>query len=442
MKRFLIAVLFALPVHASSVDTLDVHTILNRRTAWLDSLLAPESTRLDTVGTTSLADSLDRGGAAAIRAHRPLTTVHAPLRLRTSVRPLALTTYNRVDGLRLGSGVGLRLPGLAHAQADVAYGLARERWEGAALVSLHPLGAGPVERRPALEFGWSDRIVPFGPNQGAHFTSFAALVAGQDRQDYLQRRSVDVRAVVRCGRMLQAGLGGFVRDDWSAARATDFAFAGGGTPIEAANPTIDTGRTRGIFVEMERTMRRNRLGGRLEAGVAGGGLGGDFEYSWQHAELSVAPRLRDGSIVRATLSGSNTAGSPPVQALPYLGGDGNLRGYERLEFAGRRRMAARLDFEWGRDLLAQTGIPLLRRLHLQFIPHVDAGTTWGDARGVAGSRPSLDGAFRSAVGIGIRRLTGYPGIASVRADFTWRTDGEDDGPAIWFRVGDFDFGDD
>jgi hemolysin activation/secretion protein len=147
-------------------------------------------------------------------------------------------------------------------------------------------------------------------------------------------------------------------------------------------------------------------------------------------------------VVRTSLSGTNTAGSPPVQAIAYLGGEGNLRGFERLEFAGKRSLAARLDFEWGRDILAKTRIPIVRRLQLQFIPHVDVGTTWGDARGVAGTRGNLDGELRSAVGLGIRRSTGYPGIASLRADISWRTDGSGDNPAVWLRVGNFDFDDD
>lgn len=429
------------PAHAATADTLDVHSILQQRSTWLDSMLAPESTRLDTVGTSSLADSLDRGGAAVMRAHAPQTT-RERMHLDHSIRPLAMTTYNRIDGLRLGSGLGIRLPRIANASADVAYGFASRRWQGAATLSLHPFGSGRVDRRPALAFSWSDQVIPFGPNQGAYFPAFGALVAGQDRQDYLRQRSAEIRATVWRTRRARVAFGGFVHQDFGVTPATDFAFAGGGTPIFDANPAIDAGRTRAIFVSAEREPVRRVAGGRFEAGIAGGGLGGDFEYSWQYAKLTYVPLLADGSAVRTSFAALNTAGSPPVQAAAYLGGDGNLRGYERLEFAGKRSVAARLDFEWGRDIFAATGIPVVRRLQLQFIPHVDVGTTWGDARSVAGSRGNLDGAWRSAVGLGIRRNTGYPGIASLRADISWRTDGRGDSPTVWFRIGNFDFDDD
>ena len=164
------------------LDTLDVHTILERRSTLLDSLLAPESTRLDTVGTASLADSLDRGGAAAIRAHAPETT-RAPRRLTFSLRPFQMSTYNRVDGLRLGSGGGARVSGIASVTADAAYGISSERWQGAALLSLHPFGSGPANRRPALELGWSDQVLPFGPNQGEYFTSLASHNFGYNEID-------------------------------------------------------------------------------------------------------------------------------------------------------------------------------------------------------------------------------------------------------------------
>ena len=422
------------------LDTLDVHTILERRTSLLDSLLAPESTRLDTVGTASLADSLDRGGAAAIRAHAPEAR-RAPRRLRTSLRPFQMSTYNRVDGLRLGSGAGVRVPGIASLTADAAYGISSERWQGAALLSVHPFGSGPAQRRPALELGWSDQVLPFGPNQGEYFTSLGALVAGQDRQDYLRQRSYEMRAVLHRTRRSSVSLNGFVHEDHIVESSTDFAFFGGGTPIFEPNPAIDPGRTQALTFVAEHEPWWHAVGGRFEAGVAGAGLGGDFEYSWQDAKLIYVPRLGDGSVVRTRLWATNTAGTPPVQSAAYVGGDGNLRGYERLEFAGKRSLTARLDFEWGRDLFAHTGIPYVRRLQLQFIPHVDAGTTWGEVRGVDKSGANLDGAWRSAVGIGIRRDTGYPGIASLRFDISWRTDGDGDSPTVWFRVGNLDFDD-
>jgi hemolysin activation/secretion protein len=171
--------------------------------------------------------------------------------------------------------------------------------------------------------------------------------------------------------------------------------------------------------------------------VAGGELGGEFEYSWQTGAIELAPTLREGSVLRARLAGANTAGGPPAQALAYLGGYGNLRGFERLEFAGKRSLAARLELEWGRDFLAATRIPGLRGLHLQLIPHADAGTTWGDATGVRGPDTNLDGEWRAAVGFGLRRNIYYPGFGSLRFDISWRTDGGEGNPEVWLRLGRF-----
>lgn len=415
-----------------------LHDILGRRSAQLDSLLRPESVQLDTVGVRALADSFDAGGLARIRAHVSDAGSASPgRRIDVGLKPLSLTTYNRVDGLRLGSGLEAGLGRRANAEAIVAHGLASERWSGRAALDL------TLPRQGPLEIAWGDLVTPFGPNRGAYFTSLAALVAGQDRQDYLRRRELSVELPWHA-RGARFAFGWFAREEYSVAAATDFRFVGGGTPLQELNPAIDAGRTRGLRVSSRLSRReqddfneRERWFVEAGAGVAGGELGGTFEYAWQDLEARYAHPVPLGSTLRLGVQVANTAGTPPLQALPYLGGDGNLRGYERLEFVGRRSLSLRADVAFGRDILASTRIPIVRRLHLQIIPHVDFGTTWGDARGAGKTRAALDGSWKSSVGLGVQRNILYPGIAAVRLDIDWRTDGASGGPTCWFRVLDF-----
>src|SRR5262245_38230881 len=90
----------------TGADTLDVHSILKARTAALDSALQAVTTTFDTLGLDSLVTAIDRGGAAAVDSLRARRARSRRL-LRVSLQPVALSTYDRVNGLRLGSGVEL-----------------------------------------------------------------------------------------------------------------------------------------------------------------------------------------------------------------------------------------------------------------------------------------------------------------------------------------------
>jgi hypothetical protein len=406
-------------------DTLDVHSILEARSAALDSALQVETTTFDTLGLDSLVTAIDRGGAAAAadaerkRRRRART-------LGFELRPGALWTYDRVNGMRLGSGVEVRAGRSIAVEASAARALAAERWagDGRARVGGKRLWAAA---------GWADHAVPFGPNQGGHFTSLGALVAGQDRQEYLRRRRWTAGLELQPRARTQLGLRYFVDEDDSAPVETDFHFAGGDTPIERANPAVDAGTARGLELDGRWSTRHERVVVQAHAAIAGGDLGGDFEHSRQEGSLALASPIVAAGTWRLTLGGANVGGSPPVQAVPYLGGDGNLRGFAPLEFTGRRRATLRAEYALAHDLLAHTGIPIVRSLHLQFIPFADAGATWGAARGVAGSR-ALDGRWKSSFGLGVQRDLDYPGLGSLRLDVSRRTDGGPGGVGVWFRV--------
>lgn len=405
-------------------DTLDVHEILERRTSHLDSLLNSETAVHDTTGIDSLVQALDRGGAAVADHVKP----RAPVKLHFSLRPLAMTTYDRVNGFRLGSGVAVRLGRIVSVSADGAYAFARERWAGAAAFRT----ATPWERWD-VEAHWADRVAPFGPNQGAYLAAIPALVAGQDRQEYLYERRWDAGLSLRPTRRIVLGLRYSVRDEQSAGASTDFHFFGDNTPISSPNPQVDARVTRAVVFDGSWRSRFALWRAEFEGGVAGGALGGEFAGAWQQVHLRYAPSAGQGSrLVLGTLF-RNVAGDAPSQAAGYLGGDATLRGYGSLEYSGRQALALRAEYEIGRDLLSYTGIPGVRALHLQFIPFFDAGTAWGSTRAVTGSTP-LDGAWKSSAGLGIQRNIYYPGLGAVRLDISRRTDGGPGGAGVWFRI--------
>jgi len=405
-------------------DTLDVHDILSRRTSYLDSLLNSETTVHDTTGIDSLVQALDRGGAAVAEQVKP----RSPVKLHFSLRPLAMTTYDRVNGFRLGSGAGAGLGRIASLSADGAYAFARERWAGAAAFRT-----GTPWKPVEVEAHWADRVAPFGPNQGAYLAAIPALVAGQDRQEYLYERRWDAGLALHPTRRIVVGLRYSVQDERSADASTDFHFFGDNTPISSPNPQADARVTRAVVLDGRWRARHALWRAEFEGGVAGGLLGGEFAGSWQQARLRFAPSAGQGSHLILSSLFRNVAGDAPSQAAGYLGGDATLRGYASLEYTGRQALALRAEYEIGRDFLAYGGIPVVRSLHLQFIPFFDAGSAWGSTRAVTGST-ELEGAWKSSAGLGIQRNIYYPGLGAIRLDISRRTDGGPGGPGVWFRI--------
>ena len=413
-------------------DTLDVRAVLERERAALDSLLLPESTVLDTTGTTATVDSLDRGGAAAVRDRRPVSTSPRK-RVGLSLEPLALTDYQRVDGLRLGMGAEARLGRRVRADLAGAYGFASHDWAGRAHLEFGRR-AGPQVRFTAAELA-----EPFGPTPGGHSLGLMAFAIGQDRRDYLRRRDFECEVSPWRSLSRAISLAYFVRRDETLAAATDFHLLGGGTPMEDPNPAVTSGTARGgaLRVRLGQEAAAQRVA--MEAGACGGPAGGEFEYNWQSLRIDLRHAGPAGGTFALTLEGANAGGSPPVQAASFLGGDATLRGFERLEFAGRQRASLRLEYAFGIDLLRRTRIPLLERLRLQFIPFVDAGSTWGETLAAAGSRGTLEGTWRSSVGLGMQRTLWIPGLEALRLDLVRRTDRGDAAWSAWLRVVDFEF---
>lgn len=431
---FGVGLLAALTVHPgaargqeTSTPGLDVDKLLRGRNSRLDSLLNPQSTRFDSTGIDALVDSLDRGGFDAVRHHRP--DAFQPQRLALEVRPGALSAYNRIEGVRYGSGLTLRYGRRASLEAAGAYGSRDHRWGGRGALSL-----GRKARGPRLEFGYQDLVLPFGPEAELPPSPFLNLLVGQDRQDHLRRREFSASLWPVRRREWAAGLQFFSRRDAGEVARTEYSLIRPhGRPIESPNPAVDAATTRGVEAVGRMALREDLIRLRARVGVGGGALQGDHDWNWQAAELELRPVFPDGGVLSLRVGGLNTSGRPAVQDAAYLGGDANLRGYDRLRFAGRRRLTLRAEYALGIDFFARTRLPWVRSLHLQFIPFVDAGSTWGVTRAVAGAAAPLDGELRSSVGLGLKRDLWFPGAEAVRLDIVHRNDGRGDPWSFWFR---------
>lgn len=414
-------------VATSPVDTLSVEEILARRNARLDSLLSPESRLVDTAGVSALLDRIRDGGAGALDSLDRANDGDRPA-IRGALKPFAMSSYNRIEGVRTGMGFELKGPGPFILNGAGAYGFSNHRWSVAG-----GFGFDAGRKGPSLRIEGEDRIVPFGPNREIEGLGLQALVAGQDRQDYLRRRGG--RLIIRplVSRTIRSRLTLFHHEELPVAAATDYSFFGGDY-IEEANPMTDRGRSRGASVGGFFAPKEDLFQLEVEAGLAGGELGGDFDYSWQMGRVTLRPVFPDGGVLNLSVAAMNTGGGPPVQSRAFLGGEANLRGYERLKFVGKQVISTRVEYETGIDILGRTGIGLLKALKVQFIPFADAGSTWGETTGVERTTGNLEGSVRSSVGLGFQRDLWLPGARAIRLDVIRRTDGAPDPWSLWFRL--------
>ncbi|MDZ4804435.1 MAG: hypothetical protein SGI90_06210 [Candidatus Eisenbacteria bacterium] len=404
--------------------TSDVNQVLARESMKLDSLLSPESRIPDRPELDTRISALDGGN---------FDSLGVPFRGRggfsLAVAPGRWSMFNRVEGARVSSGLDVRIARGLRFKGDAGYAIAAHRWVGQAVLTAGGRRTGTMIRLEAF-----DRMKTFGPDPVATGSAFLALLAGQDRQDYLRRRQAGLWLTPIRSREGELKIGAWLREDRSAEAVTDDHLLGGGTPMEQPNPVVDEVKHNGLTAAGDWRLGGDLMSLRAEAEMCMANSKASDDFAAQEIGITIRPILPGGTL-SLSLDGQNTAGSPPIQEEPYLGGDGNLRGYERLEFTGRRRLSARIEYELGLDLLKRARIPLLELLHLQFIPFVDIGTTWGEGRGASSTRlPSLDGASRTSIGLGLRRDVWLPGVRAIRLDVIRRTDGDDDPTRFWFRL--------
>lgn len=230
-----------------------------------------------------------------------------------------LLQYNRVQGLSLGAGYRVRLPGTltANAYGTVRYGLSDDRVTGR-LTIVGPLAGG----RLALS-GYHDiaDLDPFSPGRSVGNT-VNGLFAGHDNGDYALAGggSASFDKPIRAG--LELILIGRLERLTSVRRVARSAVNDflGGTGLFPPNPTVDEGTFAGGSVRLRHvgTARWN-----LTADV----LGGDRTTT---GRVYGDVRRRIGSRLSITLRLKAGAATQPAmpQTLFRLGGLGTVRGFE------------------------------------------------------------------------------------------------------------------
>jgi hypothetical protein len=245
-----------------------------------------------------------------------------------------LLQYNRVQGLSLGAGYRVRLPGTvaANAYGTLRYGLSDERITGR-LTLLGNVAGG----RLALS-GYHDiaDLDPFSPGRSAANT-VNGLFAGHDNGDYALARggSASFETPIRAG--LELILIGRVEQLTSVGRAARSAVNDflGGTGLFPPNPSVDEGTFTGGSARL-RGVGTTRW--KLAADV----LGGDGRTT---GRVYGDVRRSIGSGLGITLRLKAGAGTEPAmpQTLFRLGGLGTVRGFEYGTLRAPAFWAAQLD---------------------------------------------------------------------------------------------------
>ncbi len=292
-----------------------------------------------------------------------------------------LFDYNRVDRVRFGAGwemqssepldprVGVRL-GYATDRERILYGVQLEQ----PLARPGRLAAG-VSMIRATDHSELQQVEDFE-------NSLALLFGRQDYRDYFEREGFGAYLSWRVPDFSTVGI--HVRND----RYRSLALVPGTRSWFHRdrelrdNPPIDEGQAHTVALRSERLMHRTRA---MRAGLyhwielerAGGGLGGDFEYTRALADVRSVLRLSPAAslLVRA-VGGTNLDGTLPAQKQFTLGGVDGLRAHAFSAYRGDRLVLAQAEYVLG--LWTLTGAPF--QGGLQLLAFVDGGRAW-DAPG-------------------------------------------------------------
>jgi hypothetical protein len=242
--------------------------------------------------------------------------------------------YDRVQGLSLGLGYRVRVPGLAFTglYATARYGFSDERVTGrASLVRDAPEGRLTVG-------GYRDvvNVDPFAPSPGFGNT-LNALFVSHDDADYVLVHGGSATYELSLGTGLQLAVGARYERQSSVARAAqsevnDFL---GGAGLFPPNPPVDEGRFGGGFVRVvgvegvQWRATADVLGG---AGTATGRVYGEVRHGIG-GRRGATVRLKTGIATRPTLE----------QSAFRLGGIGTVRGHEYGERRGQAFWATQVD---------------------------------------------------------------------------------------------------
>lgn len=250
-------------------------------------------------------------------------------------RPSDLLQYNRVQGLSLGAGYRVRLPGTrgANAYGTLRYGVSDERITGR-LTILGNVAGG----RLALS-GYHDiaDLDPFSPGRSVGNT-LNSLFAAHDNGDYAlaDGGSASFNVPIRAG--LELIILGRVERLTSVSSVAQSAVNDflGGTGLFPPNPPVDEGTFAGASARL-------RGVGSFRWNLTADGLAGDGATT---ARLFGDIRRRIGSGLGVTVRLKAGAGTEPAmpQTLFRLGGLATVRGFEYGTLREPAFWAAQVDF--------------------------------------------------------------------------------------------------
>lgn len=261
-------------------------------------------------------------------------TLYAPGRGIAYERLSDALRYDRVQGLSLGLGYRVRVPGVEYTglYGTVRYGLSDERVTGRITV----LRDAPGGRLALSGYREISDLDPFAPGHGFG-NSLDALFAGHDNGDYSLAHGGSLAYEAPLSMALGLGLGVSVQREESVGREAkspinDFF---GGTGLFPPNPQVAEGTYGLLWARLDGYgKRRWRVTADLHAGDGRstgrlyGGIRQDFGGR-QGATLEVK-------------AGVATNPTPP-QSLFRLGGVSTVRGFEYGALRGQAFWAARLD---------------------------------------------------------------------------------------------------
>lgn len=234
----------------------------------------------------------------------------------------ALLRYNRVEGLRLGTSLGVELAPLT---------LVGEGWVGIGSRSLGgrlALAQRHFNGRNTLEL--FDRVESFSPDD-RHFSlgnSMSAFLFGRDEGDYYRARGVELISELEPGGAARLRIGAYHEQHDGLSKATDASLPHWlGDDRFRSNPAAEAARQSGAHTELEIQRERFSTGFRVGAKVDMRAERGSYDFLRSRVRVSTAFPL-PGPFIAAIEGGAGTTfGTPPVQRLWYLGGASTVRGF-------------------------------------------------------------------------------------------------------------------
>ncbi|MEP6619732.1 MAG: hypothetical protein ABJE47_10460, partial [bacterium] len=262
----------------------------------------------------------------ALKAEALSLSAQAPLQLRLAMLPpptvaygLAMSRYNRVEGLSLGasvdqqfgggySGLAVARLGLADREPNVELTATRSNLRESIGLSVYNRLVSASDWGHPLSFG----------------SSFSALMFARDEGFYYRASGVSL------GGEQQSSLGGGARMEWrafverqrTAAVNTNFSVNGSDFP---ANLLARRGTYAGLAGRVTHEYGLDPRGLRLMTDLRGEVATGDSAYGRAALDVTITHGL--GALAGAlTAAGGSSAGSLPTQRFWYLGGSQTIRG--------------------------------------------------------------------------------------------------------------------